>query len=191
MTMHNDGVKTYNFENIDISQVFNNSPLKQPDEITKSYTFKHIEPDTELKTPLLFIKPTVNKHLDAVKNKKRRQLPKSDDSNKRFKYWTEEQTQILENCMKKNPSMSWTEISKLIPGKNGKQVRERWINVVNPAINRQQLSQEEKNKIINLVKIHGKKWVLISKKINNGRTQNHIKNFYNSYLLTTLKKNDF
>ena len=52
-----------------------------------------------------------------IKNKKRRQLPKSDDSNKRFKYWTEEQTQILENCMKKNPSMSWTEISKLIPGK--------------------------------------------------------------------------
>ena len=124
-----------------------------------------------------------------TKKKRKHYFSESSKVNKKKKKigpWTENESLILQECMETTPKMSWVEIYKLIPGRIGKQIRERWNNVLNPEINKSKFSEKEKHLIKELVNIYGKKWTLIAKELKNGRTDNHVKNYYNSYLLKQL-----
>ena len=69
----------------------------------------------------------------------------------------------------------------MLPGRIGKQCRERWHNHLDPSIDRSAFSEEEDSKIIGLVKQFGPKWAKISKALP-GRTDNGIKNRWNATL---------
>ena len=65
--------------------------------------------------------------------------------------------------------------------KTGKQIRERFINKLDPKIKKQDWTDEEDRKIIELYSQLGRKWSQISKQLP-GRPENKIKNRFYSYI---------
>jgi len=72
-------------------------------------------------------------------------------------------------------------------GRSGKQCRERWRNHLSPGIRKDAFTTEEDRIILRMVKDVGTKWSLMAKALP-GRTDNAIKNRYNSSLSRILAK---
>jgi len=74
----------------------------------------------------------------------------------------------------------WAAISKEIPHRTGKQIRDRFINALDTSYKRGKFSEEEDKMILKYHKIYGNKWSKISKKMKT-RSGDMIKNrFYSS-----------
>ena len=54
----------------------------------------------------------------------------------------------------------WTEISKLMTGRNPKQCRERWTEYIDPALDRGRFTKEEDEIILREQKIVGHRWTV-------------------------------
>ena len=74
---------------------------------------------------------------------------------------------------------SWSKISKIIGTRNGKQIRDRYINVLDPEIKKGKFTEDEDKKLILLFKQNGPKWATIAKYYPN-RTADMIKNRFHS-----------
>ncbi|XP_020413057.1 transcription factor MYB29 [Prunus persica] len=96
--------------------------------------------------------------------------------------WTPEEDEKLVEYIKRYGHGSWRALPKLA-GLNrcGKSCRLRWTNYLRPDIKRGNFSQEEEQTIINLHALVGNKWSAIANNLP-GRTDNEIKNFWNTHL---------
>lgn len=95
-------------------------------------------------------------------------------------YWSKEEDTQLLNWIEENGPKKWSECSKFLKKRSAKQCRERWLNNLDPRINRDQWTEEEDKKIYELYKKYGTSWSKVSKEMI-GRTENSIKNrFYSS-----------
>ncbi|XP_065850428.1 transcription factor MYB1-like [Euphorbia lathyris] len=68
----------------------------------------------------------------------------------------------------------------------GKSCRLRWVNYLKPGIKRGNISEDEEDLIIRMHNLLGNRWSLIAGRLP-GRTDNEIKNYWNSYLRKTVK----
>lgn len=98
--------------------------------------------------------------------------------------WSQEEDQKLMEWVTQEGAAKWSQCAKIIPGRSGKQCRERWLNNLHPEIKRGKWTAEEDNKLFELHKEFGSAWSKISTHLQ-GRTENCVKNRFYS----TLRRN--
>ncbi|KAL7436191.1 hypothetical protein ACHAXH_007167 [Discostella pseudostelligera] len=92
--------------------------------------------------------------------------------------WTQEEDDIIIECVKAG-NEKWSDIARRLPGRIGEQIKEHWMNVLDPDVKKGVWTEAEMKILRDSQKELGNKWSDIAKRIP-GRSENSVKNrWYN------------
>ena len=90
------------------------------------------------------------------------------------KFFTHEEDMRLRSLVLSSQASSWETIALMMNGRNARQCKERWMNYLQPSINKQPFTLQEDIMLLQLLEKFGKRWANISKFFNN-RTEISLK----------------
>ena len=109
------------------------------------------------------------------------------------KPWSKKEDEAVKVLVRSIGTKQWTLVAEQlhsqfnIPGRTGKQCRERWHNHLGTGISKDPWSAEEEHELFRLQSFIGNKWAEISNSIA-GRTDNSVKNHFYSTLRKQYRK---
>jgi len=107
--------------------------------------------------------------------------PEYDPTAKR-RPWSADEDEHLKQLVGEHGIKSWAAIATRLRDRNGKQCRERWRNHLRPQLFKGEWTPEEDQEIWDRVQEMGTKWAQISEQYMPSRTDNDIKNRWNSII---------
>ncbi|KAK9908792.1 hypothetical protein WJX75_003000 [Coccomyxa subellipsoidea] len=81
----------------------------------------------------------------------------------------------------------WSSVAKKIPGRTGQQCAQRWRHKVNPNIKKEKWTEEEDDRLLELVRVHGNAWAEISRQLD-GRTDQQCMGRWRRHLDPAIKR---
>lgn len=134
--------------------------------------------DNQLKkTNHLYVLPEINidKDLNSTENSDK------EESKCQRKKFTREEDEHLKRLVEKMGCKKWENIAKHMPGRTGRQCRDRYQNYLIPGFFSGQWSQMEDELLLQKYKDMGSQWSKMTKYFNN-RNANSLKNRWNYYV---------
>ncbi|OHT08689.1 hypothetical protein TRFO_04752 [Tritrichomonas foetus] len=101
--------------------------------------------------------------------------------------FTPEEDELIARLVGDAKFPQWNEIARSIPGKTGRQCRERYQHYLSPNLSRHPWARWEDELIISLYRRYGPNWATIATHFNGRRTNNNIKNRWNNHLIFVTK----
>ncbi|KAL6783868.1 hypothetical protein ACKKBG_A03810 [Auxenochlorella protothecoides x Auxenochlorella symbiontica] len=104
--------------------------------------------------------------------------------------WTKQEDQLILRLVDHYGAKQWTLVAGHLQGRLGKQCRERWHNHLNPAIKHGNWTREEDEVVVRFHACHGNQWAKLAQFVP-GRTDNALKNHWNSTLRRKVEQGEF
>jgi len=105
---------------------------------------------------------------------------------KKRQTWKPDEDRLVIQLIGKH-GQKWKEISKAMNNRTGKQIRDRYMNVLMPDIKKSYWTVQEDELILSLYQEHGSKWRQIARELQ-GRAESQIKNRFHTYLKGIYKR---
>lgn len=100
--------------------------------------------------------------------------------------WTPKEDEELLYYYKKF-GKKWSKLATLITTRSSKQIRDRYLNVLDEKVCKKPFTPQEDKKILELINLYGSNWIKLAKEFP-GRTGDNIKNRFNWSIRHTLEK---